>query len=53
MKIHSNRNKHAYGKEHDLRHPDWTSEGLTVEVNGEGIRRVAWNYNKGGLRHST
>ncbi|KAL0001404.1 hypothetical protein SO802_015185 [Lithocarpus litseifolius] len=52
FKTHSNRNKHAYGKEHDLRHTDWTGKGLTVEVNEEGIRRVVWNSNKGRLRHS-
>nr|POE50963.1 hypothetical protein CFP56_31118 [Quercus suber] len=30
----------------------WTGVGLTVEVDGEGNRRVAWNSNKGGLRNS-
>ena len=52
LKIHSNWNKHAYGKEHELRHPDWTGGGLSVEVNGEGIRHVAWSSIKDGLRYS-
>ena len=52
LKIHSNWNKHAYGKECELRHLDWAEGGLSVEVNGEGIRRVAWSFNKDGLRHS-
>ena len=52
LKIHSNWNKHAYGKERELRHLDWAEGGLSVEVNGEGIRRVAWSSNKDGLRHS-
>ena len=53
MKIHSNWNKHAYGKERELRHPDWAEGGLSIEVNREGITRVAWSSNKDGLMHST
>ena len=52
MKIHSNWNKHAYGKERKLRHPDWAEGGLSVEVNREGITRVEWSSNKDGLMHS-
>ena len=51
LKIHSNWNKHANGKEHELRHTDWTGGGLSVEVNEEGIRRVAWSSIKDGLRY--
>ena len=29
---------------------DWAGKSLTIEVNGEGKRRVAWK--KGGLRNS-
>ena len=52
LKIHSNWYKHAYGKKRELRHPNCIGGGLTVEVNGEGIRRVAWYSNKGGLGNS-
>ena len=52
LKFNSNWNKRAYGKECELRNLDWTREGLTIEVNGEGTRHVAWNSNKGGLRNS-
>ena len=51
MKTYSNWNKHAYGKERELRHRDWTGGGLSVKVNGEGIRCVAWSSNKDGLRY--
>ena len=53
LKIHSNWIKHAYGKERELRHPIWIVGGLSVEVNEEGIRRVAWSSTKDGLRYST
>nr|POE65407.1 hypothetical protein CFP56_55270 [Quercus suber] len=52
LKFNSNWNESVYGKEHELRNSYWTREGLTVEVNGEGKRRIAWNSNKGGLRSS-
>ena len=52
LKFISNLNESVYGKEHELRNSYWTGEGLTVEVNGEGKRHVAWNSNKGGLRSS-
>ena len=42
-------NESAYGKERDLRKSYWTGKGLTVEVIGEGKRRVAWDCNKGGF----
>nr|XP_023895230.1 uncharacterized protein LOC112007156 [Quercus suber] len=51
LKIHSNWNKHAYGKERELRQPDWTKGGLSIEVNEEGIKRVAWSSDKDGLRY--
>ena len=38
------------GKKGELGNFDWTGIGLTVEVNREGKRRVAWK--KGGLRSS-
>ena len=52
LKFNSNLNGSVYGKERELRNSYWTGEGLTIEVNGEGKRRVAWNSNKGGLRSS-
>ena len=52
LKLNLNLNESAYGKERELRNSYWTREGLTVEVNGEGKRRVAWNSNKGGSRSS-
>lgn len=52
LNFNSNWNKHAYRKERELRKPDWTGEGLIVEVNAKGIRRVVWNSNKGGLKNS-
>nr|POF17159.1 hypothetical protein CFP56_39685 [Quercus suber] len=52
LKFNSNWNESVYGKEHELRNSYWTREGLTVEVNGEGKRHIAWNSNKGGLRSS-
>jgi len=45
-----NSNESVYGKERDLRNSCWTGKGLTVEVNGEGKRRVTWDCNKGGLK---
>lgn len=50
LKFSSNSIEPVYGKERELRNSYWTGEGLTVEVNGEGKRRAAWNHNKGGLR---
>ena len=41
---------HVFGNKGELGNPDWAGIGLTVEVNGEGKRRVAWK--KGGLRSS-
>ena len=52
LKFNSNLNGSVYGKERELRNSYWTGEGLTVKVNGEGKRHVAWNSNKGGLRSS-
>ena len=52
LKFNSNLNESVYVKEHELRNSYRIGEGLTVEVNGEGKRRVAWNSNKGGLRSS-
>ncbi|KAF3974758.1 hypothetical protein CMV_001937 [Castanea mollissima] len=52
LNFNSNRNKHAYGKERESMKADWTGGGLIVEVNGEGIRRVVWKSNKGGLKNS-
>ena len=52
LKFISNLNESVYGKEHELRNSYWTGEDLTVEVNGEGKRHVAWNSNKGGRRSS-
>ena len=45
-------NDFVYGKEFELRNSHWTREGLTIEVNEEGKRRVTWNSYKGGLRTS-
>ena len=42
--------EHDYGNKRVLRSSDWVGNNLTVEVNGEGKRRVAWK--KGGLRNS-
>ena len=42
--------EHGYGNKRELESFDWAGKSLTVEVNGEGKRRVAWN--KGGLRSS-
>ena len=42
--------EHGYGNKHELGSSDWAGKSLTVEVNGEGKRRVVWN--KGGLRRS-
>ena len=52
LKFNSNWNESVYGKEGELRNSYWIREGLTVEVNGEGKRCVAWNSNKGGLMSS-
>ena len=52
LKFNSNWNIHGYGKKRDFRKFDWTGVGLTIEVNGEGKRRVVWNSYKGGLRSS-
>ena len=52
LKFNSNWNESIYGKERKLRNSDWIGEGLTVEVNREGKRRVAWNSYKSGLRSS-
>ena len=52
LKLNLNLNEFVYGKERELRNSYWIREGLTVEVNGEGKRRVAWNSNKGGSRSS-
>ena len=52
LKFDLNWNESAYGKERELRNSYWTGEGLTIEVNGEGKRCVAWNSNKGGLMSS-
>ncbi|KAF3953827.1 hypothetical protein CMV_020760 [Castanea mollissima] len=45
-------NGSVYGKEFELWNSHWTREGLTIEVNEEGKRRVTWNSYKGGLRTS-
>ena len=50
LKFNSNLNESLYGKGCELRRSYWIGEGLTVEVNGEGKMRVAWNNNKGGWR---
>ena len=42
--------EHDYGNKRVLGSSDWAGNSLTVEVNGEGKRRVAWK--KGGLRNS-
>ena len=42
--------EHGYGNKRELGSSDWAGKSLTVEVNGEGKRRVVWN--KGGLRRS-
>ena len=42
--------EHGYGNKRELGSSDWAGKSLTIEVNGEGKRRVAWN--KGGLRNS-
>lgn len=49
LKFNSNLNESLYGKGRELRRSYWTGEGVIVEVNGEGKRRVAWNNNKGLL----
>ena len=46
----SNWLEHGFGNKRELGSSDWAGKSLTVEVNGEGKRRVAWN--KGGLRSS-
>ena len=46
----SNWIEHAYGKKIDLRNSDWARKSLTIEVIGEGKRKVAWN--KGDLKSS-
>ena len=50
LNFKSNCIEHVYGKKHELRKSDWIGKSLTVEVNGEGKRSVAWK--KGGLRSS-
>ena len=50
LNFKSNWIEHVYGKKRELGNADWAGKSLTVEVNGEGKRRVAWN--KGGLRSS-
>ena len=42
--------EHDYGNKRVLRSSDWAGNNLTVEVNGEGKRKVAWK--KRGLRNS-
>ena len=42
--------EHDYGNKRVLGSSDWVGKSLTVEVNVEGKRRVAWK--KGGLRNS-
>ena len=50
LNFKSNWIEHVYGKKCELGNSDWAGKCLTVEVNGEGKRMVAWN--KGGLRSS-
>ena len=50
MNFKSNWIEHVYGNKRELDNSDWAGKSLTVEVNGEGKRRVVWN--KGGLRSS-
>ena len=50
LNFKSNWNEHVYGNKRELRNYDGAGKSLTVEVNGEGKRRVVWN--KGGLRNS-
>ena len=50
LNFKSNWIEHVYGKKCELGNSDWAGKCLTVEVNGEGKRRVAWN--KGGLKSS-
>ena len=46
----SNRLEHGFGNKRELGSSDWARNSLTIEVNREGKKRVAWN--KGGLRSS-
>ena len=46
----SNWIEHAYGKKSELENSDWAGKSLTIEVIGEGKRRVVWN--KCGLKSS-
>nr|POE99702.1 hypothetical protein CFP56_36045 [Quercus suber] len=48
LNFKSNWTEHVYGNKRELGNFDWAGKSLTVEVNGEGKRRVVWN--KGGLR---
>ena len=50
LNFKSNWTEHVYGNKRELRTCDGAGKSLTVEVNGEGKRRVVWN--KGGLRNS-
>ena len=52
LKFKSKVNDSVSGKDCELRNAHWTREGLTIEVNEEGKRRVAWNSYKGRLRPS-
>ena len=50
LNFKANRTEHDYGKKHELRKSVWTGKSLTIIVNGEGKRSVAWN--KGCLKSS-
>ena len=50
LNFKSNRTEHDYGKKRELRKSNWTGKSLSVEVNGEGKRSVAWK--KGCLKGS-
>ena len=52
LKFKTKVNDSVFGNDWELRKAHWTREGLTVEVNEEGKRRVAWNSYKGRLRPS-
>ncbi|KAK9992897.1 hypothetical protein SO802_022600 [Lithocarpus litseifolius] len=51
LNFKSNWIEHVYGNKRELGNSNWAGTSLTVEVNGEGKRRVVWN--KGGLRSSS
>ena len=50
MIFKSNHFDHVSGNKEELRDSNWKGIGLTVEVNGEGKRHMAWK--KGGLKNS-